>query len=437
MSTLKELGIIELEMRIGLDTYHPKVRVTQYDSGLTLEYDIIDRNGEVVTSLPDVVPVLYVESPDKSAIGSAEGEIVDGKAIIPIPGSLLSKFGEAEAQVQLVNATTKEQIHDNTFILDIAQSKMDGEVEPGESLWFNLQDLKEAIANVHELEQQYDNDVAAVSSMRDDVTSKHGEVTTMHSSLQDVFDSEAARVLAEKARADAEKLRASAETTRANNETKRVTAEKNRVTAETGRVDAEIAREAAEAERKAQYTKSTDLYAKGSALYSKSDPLYTEMKALQQMLGEDPTVELAEQIVKLQEVDADITDVLKAVQHLSDNGKNLYEEAGELYREYVTNTGGIPTLTYDWRGYAITNDIKTWVVPGTQTNGRLYFKAQGSALSHILVYTADEKNMYVAEIDNRTKHYSCDLDLTGGRNVLISTLPAWGQKVKIWDLEVR
>lgn len=445
MATLKELGIIELEMRIGLDTYHPKVRVTQYDSGLTLEYDIVDRNGEVVTSLPDVVPMLYVEAPDKSAIGSAEGTITGGKAIIPIPSSLLSKFGEAEAQVQLVNAETKEQIHDNTFVLDIAQSKMDGEVSPGESIWFNLQDLKEAIASVKQLEEQYDTDVTAVATMREDVTTKHGEVTTMHSSLQDVFDTESARVLAEKARVDAEKLRASAETTRANNETKRATAETNRITAEDARAAAEAQRGTDEDTRLANETvRETNESVRETQETTREtqegarQTLYEQLKTLQEVLGTDPAVELAQAVTALQDADLEILEAGRATAHLTDPAKDLITEGGTLYRLTHVIEDGTPWLRHVEVGKVILNDGMELTAPGDAPRMRLYWKAQGEANAYIAAWAGEEQeNRYVGEVDSYTRQYSAVFDLSSTRTVTLSTLTAWGQKVKIWDMDWR
>lgn len=379
MTTLNELGVVRIPMRFGLHDYHPKIKVTQGDTAITLTWDLVDSHGlAVADTIVDVTPVLYVQSPDGAKVGSAEGKISEGVASIAVPSSLLSDVGENMAQVKYVDSTNEQKLSDNIFILDVTEDLEQGAV-PGENAWFSLQEFQQAIEKQEELLDRYEQGLITQEELLAQVEANASSVSAIKTELQTALDNEVKRA------ADYEALKS---------------------------------------------TMETDWTAKITEVDSGWTTRKDAIDAIMAKLGENPVVELSEDIVEIEAV-------IKAVQHEADNGKNLYEESGELYREYVTVTGGTPTLTYDWRGYAITNDIKTWTVPGTQTKGRLYFKAQGTAKSHILVYTADGLNTYAAEIDNRTKHYSCDLDLTGGRNVLISTLPAWGQKVKIWDLEVR
>lgn len=214
MATLQSLGTVRLRLRLGGEDYQETLHAVQGDTGRVLEFDVLDGDGTVVTDLTGVTPVLFVRRPDGKEVGSATGEIVGGVIRITIPSSLLAYAGETKAQIQLVDSANQHKLHDHLYRLQIEES-LEAGASPGENLWFSLAELTEAIEEVHLLVEQYDTDVAAVSSMRDVVTTKHGEVTTMHASLQSVFDSEQARKTAESGRVSAENARKTAETARA------------------------------------------------------------------------------------------------------------------------------------------------------------------------------------------------------------------------------
>lgn len=214
MATLQTLGTVRLRLRLGGEDYQETLHAVQGDTGRVLEFDVLDGDGTVVTDLTGVTPVLFVRRPDGKEVGSATGEIVGGVIRITIPSSLLAYAGETKAQIQLVDSANQHKLHDHLYRLQIEES-LEAGASPGENLWFSLAELTEAIEEVHLLVEQYDTDVAAVSSMRDVVTTKHGEVTTMHASLQSVFDSEQARKTAESGRVSAENARKTAETARA------------------------------------------------------------------------------------------------------------------------------------------------------------------------------------------------------------------------------
>src|SRR5574344_732045 len=184
MATLQQLGTVRLRLRLGGEDYQETLHAVQGDTGRVLEFDVLDGNGAIVTDLPGVVPVLYVRRPDGSAVGSATGEIVGGVIRIAIPSSLLADAGEAQAQIQLVDSANQHKLHDHLYRLQIEES-LEAGASPGENLWFSLAELTEAIEEVHLLVEQYDTDVAAVATMREDVTTKHSAVVTMHGSLQD------------------------------------------------------------------------------------------------------------------------------------------------------------------------------------------------------------------------------------------------------------
>ena len=214
MATLQQLGTVRLRLRLGGEDYQETLHAVQGDTGRVLEFDVLDGDGTVVTDLTGVTPVLFVRKPDGKEVGSATGEIVGGVIRITIPSSLLAYAGETKAQIQLVDSVNQHKLHDHLYRLQIEES-LEAGASPGENLWFSLAELTEAIAEVNLLVEQYDTDVAAVATMRDDVTTKHGEVTTMHASLQSVFDSEQARKTAESGRVSAENARKTAETARA------------------------------------------------------------------------------------------------------------------------------------------------------------------------------------------------------------------------------
>ena len=213
MATLQTLGTVRLRLRLGGDDYQETLHAVQGDTGRVLEFDVLDGDGTVVTDLTGVTPVLFVRKPDGKEVGSATGEIVGGVIRITIPSSLLAYAGETKAQIQLVDSANQHKLHDHLYRLQIEES-LEAGASPGENLWFSLAELTEAIEEVHLLVEQYDTDVAAVATMRDDVITKHSEVTTMHTSLQDVFDTEQARRTAESARISAESDRVEAESTR-------------------------------------------------------------------------------------------------------------------------------------------------------------------------------------------------------------------------------
>lgn len=215
MATLQSLGTVRLRLRLGGKDYQETLHAVQGDIGRVLEFDVLDGDGSIVTDLTGVTPVLFVRRPDGKEVGSATGEIVGGVIRITIPSSLLAYAGYATAQIQLVDSANQHKLHDHLYRLQIEES-LEAGASPGENLWFSLAELTEAIEEVHLLVEQYDTDVAAVATMRDDVTTKHGEVTTMHASLQSVFDSEQARKTAESGRVSAENARKTAETARAN-----------------------------------------------------------------------------------------------------------------------------------------------------------------------------------------------------------------------------
>ena len=248
MATLQSLGTVRLRLRLGGEDYQETLHAVQGDTGRVLEFDVLDGDGTFVTDLAGVTPVLFVRRPDGKEVGSATGEIVGGVIRITIPSSLLAYAGEAKAQIQLVDSANQHKLHDHLYRLQIEESLEVG-ASPGENLWFSLAELTEAIEEVHLLAEQYDTDVAAVATMRDEVGVKHGQVVTMHTSLQDVYDSEQARRDAESARITAETDRATEENKRKTAETARSDAEDQRAEDEDTRVANEVVRQSNESDR--------------------------------------------------------------------------------------------------------------------------------------------------------------------------------------------
>src|SRR5574344_255095 len=248
MATLQQLGTVRLRLRLGGEDYQETLHAVQGDTGRVLEFDVLDGNGAIVTDLPGVVPVLYVRRPDGSAVGSATGEIVGGVIRIAIPSSLLAYAGETKAQIQLVDSANQHKLHDHLYRLQIEES-LEAGASPGENLWFSLAELTEAIEEVHLLVEQYDTDVAAVSTMRTEVQTNHDYVAGVYTQMSSVITSENARVTAENERKTAETARASAETTRASAESTRVSQENTRKSSEVDREQSEATRVSQESAR--------------------------------------------------------------------------------------------------------------------------------------------------------------------------------------------
>ena len=447
MATLQQLGTVRLRLRLGGEDYQETLHAVQGDTGRVLEFDVLDGDGTVVTDLTGVTPVLFVRRPDGKEVGSATGEIVGGVIRITIPSSLLAYAGYAKAQIQLIDSANQHKLHDHLYRLQIEES-LEAGASPGENLWFSLAELTEAIEEVHLLVEQYDTDVAAVATMRDDVITRHGEVTTMHTSLQDVFDTEQARRTAESARISAETDRQTAETARANAESARGTAEGTRKTQETARQQAEIQRDTDEDTRVANEVirQSNESIRKSQETTRETQEgarqtLYQQLQALQEVLGTDPAVELAQAVAALQDADLDIREAGRATAHLIDPAKDLIAEAGKLYRLTHVIEDGTPWLKHTEVGKAILNGGMELTAPGDAPRMRLYWKAQGErseADAYIAAWTGDEQaNWYVGEIDAYTRQYSAVFDLSATRTVTLSTLTAWGQTVKIWDMDWR
>lgn len=177
MATLQQLGTVRLRLRLGGEDYQETLHAVQGDTGRVLEFDVLDGSGTVVTDLTGVTPVLFVRRPNGKEVGSATGEIVGGVIRITIPSSLLAYAGETKAQIQLTDSANQHKLHDHPYRLHIEES-LEAGASPGENLWFSLAELTEAIEEVHLLVEQYDTDVAAVATMRDDVTTKHAELST-------------------------------------------------------------------------------------------------------------------------------------------------------------------------------------------------------------------------------------------------------------------
>lgn len=444
MATLQSLGTVRLRLRLGGDDYQETLHAVQGDTGRVLEFDVLDGDGTVVTDLTGVTPVLFVRRPDGKEVGSATGEIVGGVIRITIPSSLLAYAGETKAQIQLIDSANQHKLHDHLYRLQIEES-LEAGASPGENLWFSLAELTEAIEEVHLLVEQYDTDVAAVATMRDDVATKHGEVTTMHASLQDVFDTEQARRTAEAARISAETDRQTAETARANAESVRGTAEATRQTQETARIAAETQRDTDEDTRIAnevirQSNEGVRVSQENTRKTNETSRqvLYQQLLALQEILGEDPAVELAQAVAALQDADLDFLEAGRATAHLIDPAKDLIIEAGTLYRLTHVIEDEIPWLKHIEVGKEILNGGMELTAPGDAPRMRLYWKAQGEADAYIAVWAGEEQeNQYVAKIDAYTRQYSAVLDLSATRTVTLSTLTAWGQEVRIWDFDWR
>lgn len=214
MATLQQLGTVRLRLRLGGEDYQETLHAVQGDTGRVLEFDVLDSSGMVVTDLTGVTPTLFVRHPNGKEVGSATGEIVGGVIRITIPSSLLAYAGETKAQIQLVDSANQHKLHDHLYRLQIEES-LEAGASPGENLWFSLAELTEAIAEVHLLVEQYDTDVAAVSTMRAEVKTNRDYVAGVYTQMSNVITSENARVTAESARKTAETARAGAETARA------------------------------------------------------------------------------------------------------------------------------------------------------------------------------------------------------------------------------
>lgn len=155
MATLQQLGTVRLRLRLGGEDYRETLHAVQGDTGRVLEFDVLDGDGTVVTDLTGVTPILFVRKPYGKEVGSATGEIVGGVIRITIPSSLLAYAGVTKAQIQLVDSANQHKLHDHLYRLQIEES-LEAGASPGENLWFSLDELTEAIEEVHLLVEQYE-----------------------------------------------------------------------------------------------------------------------------------------------------------------------------------------------------------------------------------------------------------------------------------------
>ena len=221
------------------------------------------------------------------------------------------------------------------------------------------------------------------------------------------------------------------ENARKDAETARADAEAQRDTDEDTRVANEVIRQSNESLRTSQEgTRQTQESARQT--------LYQQLLALQQILGDDPAVELGTAVAALQDADLDILEAGRAPSHLIDPAKDLIAEAGTLYRLTHVIEDGVPWLKHTEVGKVILNGGMTLTAPGDAPRMRLYWKAQGEADAYIAAWAGeDQANQYVGEIDSYTRQYSAVFDLSSGRTVTLSTLTAWGQTVRVWDMDWR
>lgn len=131
----------------------------------------------------------------------------------------------------------------------------------------------------------------------------------------------------------------------------------------------------------------------------------------------------------LEDIETAYSDGMIALAHLSDPGKDLVDKEGKLYR------GDVEV------GVRVKNAGTTYTIPDTVQKARIYFKAQCEEPTfdnYIFFWVGDgtdENQRFVSKLENRTRHYSAEVNLENSHEIVISTVQAWDKTVKVWDFD--
>ncbi|WP_299034078.1 hypothetical protein [uncultured Anaerococcus sp.] len=122
-------------------------------------------------------------------------------------------------------------------------------------------------------------------------------------------------------------------------------------------------------------------------------------------------------------------DAMVALAHLADTGKDLVDNGGKLFRSDIEV------------GVRVKNAGTTYTIPDTVQKARIYFKAQCEEPTfdnYIFFWVGDgtdENQRFVSKLENRTRHYSAEVNLENSHEIVISTVQAWDKTVKVWDFD--
>lgn len=455
MSSLYEIGVKSIDLRFDEDIYREFLSVQGDTQTRGFEFTALSDAGQVI-DIPALECRLYgVNSnyPDKT-VYTRGAYLGSGRYRVMLSTDMVSKRGKLKLQVALYQGTTA-LIQSKTWEIEVTESLANGG-SLGSDLVVDFTKLSDAIVRVEALEGQYLGSLEDQELIRADVTAKHTAVTSMHASLKTVFDSEAARVSTESARKSAETNRVNAENARTSQESARKTAETNRVNAEntrianenarkseeTARINAETNRVTAEGERvnaesgriSAENGRVTEEGKRQTAETSRIQQ-YQDAQTLLNLLGDNPTVELAQEVLALQGIDDETARRMIGVSHLIDTGRDLIAETGILYRKGIDVISGDPYLSYKAVGYTATNDAITHTINSTGAKVLLFFKAQADAEGNLLIRTGEDKNLTVVAVGKYTKNYVIELNFETGdsRQMTIVTVATYNKAVRVWD----
>lgn len=443
------LGVREVELRFDTNELANINLVAGDTATRGFLISLIGNNGEFIPANNNIKVTLYAENSNyPGKIYFNEGSIKEDKYLVYFTSDMISKQGIVEYQIRAMSSDGTAIIFSKPYRRQVELCIANGGTV-GHDVVVDFSKLTEAINNVLVLEQNYGLALDEQHLLHDDVVRKHTDVKNMYGTLSGVFDSETVRIEAEKIRVANENARKTAETTRAANENARKTAETARATKETERQTAETARireedirienEKAriEAENKRKSAESTRVTAESnrSTEEVKRVEQYKKMTELMTVLGDNPTVEIAEEVTKLKAEDKVILDKLQAIK---DNIDNLadYDFDGQNYikSKFYVKLG---KAYYDSEniGFRVKNDIIKHTFTGSDWS-RLYFKAKTdlAGVDNILVYNlTDDRIRYAPKITNLAGQYA--IDVFNATEVLFNTTTIPDKNVSIWDIK--
>jgi len=135
------------------------------------------------------------------------------------------------------------------------------------------------------------------------------------------------------------------------------------------------------------------------------------------------------QKTSLEDIETAYSDGMIALAHLADTGKDLVDNGGKLFRSDIEV------------GVRVKNAGTTYTIPDTVQKARIYFKAQCEEPTfdnYIFFWVGDgtdENQRFVSKLENRTRHYSAEVNLENSHEIVISTVQAWDKTVKMWDFD--
>lgn len=436
-----DLGIKTMTLRFD-DSQLGHIEPVQGDTksrGYLVE--MVSTDGEIMIADKSHECRLYgVNSnfPDKTYFTVAE--VVDGRYKVYLSTDMLAKPGTLKLQLALYKGS-EELIQSEVKELQVSESMVNGGAL-GKDLVVDFTRLVEALDRVDTQEKNYKKSLSEQATIKSDIDKKHAqvgsdtkEVREIKTELSTVLDSEEARKKAESARAYAESLRVDAEKSREREENSRVDAENSRIDAEGKRVDAEDVRDAREGQRLnderrrelAEISRQSNEDARQSQESTRENreksrqELHEKLSKLQQILGENPTVELAEKVGEIQD---EIIDLYKTIPY-----PKLVENGLVLQDVKIWHDG--TNLNYETKDVGFIIDEAKEIALKSTTK-EIMFKAISSDDITVLMTDQGEFKRYF-KLGRTGRQFK--IDVTGVSKIIISCINNLDATVKIWDFE--